>query len=553
VEWRATRTELRRYVDRLTDMGELLFNGTDGQFFVEHVSLQDGRRFWNDADVRVHASLDRRSTARIGGIFGTSGRINMNPNDMHFPGTLLHELGHYAFAVRDEYLAGSDWDPDNGPVRCTLRSTDESGPYRDGGRKDACFMRGNRFRNRKKLCSPHPDNPHVTGTAQGDEDCWTTLLRHWSDSSRWRFRSQHGPPVDRLPDSGVDMPTSTDPDPHVLPAQSYIPVAGWKARRHQRTTPPEGRCDSLVVRTTIDGEPADGVQVGLESGGRSLQQGATRARNGLVYGVTTGPGEVTVRGAHVGDRISATKRAGATVHRGTGSVGACDTTLTIALRRVRFAAAAVDSVAPGALRVRTADGVAVMTVSVLLDGADHAFTVPVAAGDDPAPAATMVEHLPSAGSVELRVTGIDPAGQEFVIDQAATLRSLYVDEAVSIASPDGALLLRVPAGALAPPCQLVISDAAGDEPDPRKGSTLVAGPFSVTCSDGGAPALPVLADVFPPPGAWSDDDAPALELLRFDPDDEAWQTVPGLAQNDPLMLTAPLERFGTYALAAQRR
>jgi hypothetical protein len=300
IEWDASPTEFERIRDRLCDYSELLYNATDGQFLVAELALSDDGQGWDDADIRIYANLNQPSRGSFAGIFESDGRIRMNPNDAYFAGEYLHESGHYVFDLRDEY-------PDEGTIVCTSKSTGSSGPYADGGEKDACLMRGSQYKDQKKFCSAHPANPHAQGTRQGTQDCWTDILERYSDPDRrWRLLTptSRGIIVGRLPDSGVPLRGSSEP-PGVPRPPSFIPVAGWKPHVHELRVNHVGLCERLIVRVRRDDKPVFEAFVMLHtSQGRSVYQGQTKARYRLAYDVTSVAGEIPVRGAHLGDDIS---------------------------------------------------------------------------------------------------------------------------------------------------------------------------------------------------------------------------------------------------------
>ena len=132
IEWDATPLDFERYRDRLYDLSELLYNATDGQMLVEQVTISDDGLYWDEADVRIYANLNQASVASVDGLFRDTGRIRMNPNDGYFVGSLLHEFGHYAFGVLDEYEdAPGQSDRSDGPP-CTLASDGTTGPFGNG-------------------------------------------------------------------------------------------------------------------------------------------------------------------------------------------------------------------------------------------------------------------------------------------------------------------------------------------------------------------------------------------------------------------------------------
>lgn len=314
IEWDATTLDFRRYQARLYDLSELLYNATDGQMLVEQVSLADDGLWWDEADLQIYANLNQASNASVDGLFNDRGHIRLNPNDAHFVGTLLHELGHYAFGVLDEYEdAAGENDTSNGPP-CTLNSDDTQPPYADGFGKDSCFMRGAREgaggKNQKKLCSMHPDNPHAPGTEQGPVDCWTELVDRFGDSAKWRLQTpvSRNAIVDRLPDSGLMLRGSEPPPGDDQRPLSFVPVLDWKTTAREVPANHPNLCDQLVLRARYHSSVVEGAHVVLLTAeGRRIYQGRTKVTKPyrLNYGVQTGPGEVPIRGAHLGDHLDA--------------------------------------------------------------------------------------------------------------------------------------------------------------------------------------------------------------------------------------------------------
>lgn len=399
IEWDAGSTEFRRYEDRLTDMSELLHNATDGQFVVERLAIIDDGRHWDEADVRIYANLNQPSVASKDGIFGAGGRIRMNPNDAHYPGTLLHEIGHYAFGLGDEYEATDEWDPDNGPTRCTLRSTDDAGPFSDGAGKDSCLMRGARFNDRKKFCSGHPLNPHVGGTDQGPQDCWTDIIERYGRPALWRLKTpvSRGAIPERLPDSGEPLRGTTDPPSDITRTRGFIPLADWKTVVSVGRVTKAGLCEQLVVRAQRNGQPVVGARVTLHTaGGRAVYQGATKTAYRLAYGVQTGRGEIPVRGAHVGDEIDVLLVAGPDSARGRVRVPGCDGTLVVALAPFdpipQPQAIAMNGAAPLAVTSRSAWPEDRTTV----ESADGRLRLVLPPGGLAEPDVVLVEELPEA-------------------------------------------------------------------------------------------------------------------------------------------------------------
>lgn len=566
VEWDASRAQMLFVRDRMLEMSELLFNGTDGQFLVERVSVLDNGRGWNEADFRVHANQNQGSNATVGGIQGKSGVINMNPFDMMFPGIPLHEFGHYGFACRDEYKRADCWPDDEPAVLCTLQADDAPlTEFSDGGTKDACFLRGAQFTCRKKLCSSHAANPHVNCTFQGDEDCWSVVAERYGGRPEWRIITppRRGVIVDRLPDSGVPLDTSTNPASTSDPIDSYIPVAAWKPSSRVRLVERPGECAALIVRVTHNGAPIDGAQVTLHtSDGRTILQGRTAALN-FPDGVTTGRGEISIRGAHIGDSVSAVGRVNGELVGIFAPVASCASPLVVELPAPSRFGVGIDIGA----RLNEAGGVGLrfgppsaeprppLTVAVLHEGELEPFVI------DAAQAWDLRDHelilTPDEDqNIYLQMTAFDAEGNAVVVGSHVAQRVLIADEPHTVISAMGDAELVLPRGALQYPARILIDDAIDvAPPELGPGDVLLVAPQRLACSRGDrlrSPAMLHLNAAFV--GATgSRSDAAGIELVSYDATKHAWQPLAARVNPTPLVASASIDRLGIFALVRRMR
>lgn len=289
-EWDVPILDLIFYRDRFFEMAELLFNATDGQFTIEHFVFADDKKFWDTADYRVYANNKQHSHATLGGFFGDEGYIYMNPYDTYNSGAILHELGHYAFDIRDE---------ENGANGCTHEGVNGVGTaFSENGEKEACIMRGGAMQFRSlKICSAHPDNPHVTGTPQGDGDCWTVIQNKFNHPPLWKIhtpKSRNAIPG-RLPDSGVPIARITKNIPWDKQAASFIPVFGWKPLWHFDDVWNEDECPDLKITVRYYDQIEGDARVTItKPNGRVIVQGYTYQQTG----------ELFILGAYKGDTIT---------------------------------------------------------------------------------------------------------------------------------------------------------------------------------------------------------------------------------------------------------
>jgi hypothetical protein len=558
IEWDASSQETDRLHDRLVEVSELLFNATDGQFLVENFGVCENAGRWDDADIRIYADLNQPSNSPLAGMFAASGQIKMNPNDAYYAGITLHELGHYAFGVGDEY-EGHGWDPANGPVRCTLHSTDTSSPFSSGGDKDSCFMRGAQAMNKKKLCSAHRDNPHVGGTAQGSLDCWSAVLAKFGDD-RWRLQSPttRGVIVGRLP--GVPARRVTDPPPELgedTLVPSFIPVAAWRpqvrwVRDHRGTL-----AESVVVRAQYDGKPVRQQKVWLhqQSNGRKFLQGQTKNAYVKAYGVSTGDGELPLRGAHVGDEVSVVGTAAGAVFQGKAVITSTEAqTLVVPLTRI---------VLPFSVQFEPR-GVGTLGVKMLMNDAqplthrqptvyvlaDGAGSLPGYTRVRPAEKLSMIGGLPGHGiTVAAVVATIE--GEE-VTDERGLAFFVVDYEPALLRSSDGRLKLRLQGGTLDQSNQMMVEAPGAFAVLAAPLEWVVSGPYRIALFPGEVwkhdAALSFRLPSVELPANDVEKWLASLVVVELDEQAGLWHRLPSTCHVDPALVSTRISRCGTYAL-----
>lgn len=116
-DWDATYNYLRDFAGGLKKASAYLFDVTDGYLYIKSVTLCDNKHYWNSADIRVYQSNVHPNTDEAGGIKDQSKHINLphNWDGKSYPWgyswthkeayrTIVHELGHYALFLYDEYI-----------------------------------------------------------------------------------------------------------------------------------------------------------------------------------------------------------------------------------------------------------------------------------------------------------------------------------------------------------------------------------------------------------------------------------------------------------------
>lgn len=179
LSWDASEAELDELVLRFENASQYLYNLTDGQFVLEQVDLLDDGQQWNSAEITFDVdNTIRPHTTFTGGFLGPVGLgapiIAMAPMTYggfgsSEPATIVHELGHLAFALADEYWGFNAFAQNY----CTAASQGTTPPDQaPGGARAACAM-DSQF-DSSKFCSGHPDSAHRGGNAQPGP-CWDTI------------------------------------------------------------------------------------------------------------------------------------------------------------------------------------------------------------------------------------------------------------------------------------------------------------------------------------------------------------------------------------------
>ncbi|OEJ21954.1 hypothetical protein AR457_39180 [Streptomyces agglomeratus] len=544
VDWDASTAQLQNYGSSLKAASDFLYNATDGQMFIEQIELDDDGHFWNEADVRIYANLDRPSAATVGGIAGTNGYIHLNPGDAMVAGVLVHEFGHYGLHVRDEYKAGVDWDDSLGPPRCTLQSSDTTGPFAKGGPKDSCIMRSAWPGEATKICSGHPDNPHVRGTPQGAHSCWDRILNQYCDDAdpeRWVIRT----PLDR----------------NAIIGPIVNPVTDWETRVTLGQTTHPRPCGDVILTVTRGGQPVNGIHVYLRTTyGRTVYQGTTNRRDSIGLA----DGQIRVTGVHEGDGIRclglgflnfSLLTAGHEVTAAECSGG--NVRLSLELRPSPFALGLTvePALAPRAALIRVRCGAALPRppdVRALLPGCDP--LVPQVRYDPSSGTYIgQLSDLPKAGTIVLEATAIDTQ-QRQVSSITTTGFEEVAGAGAEVWSADGRFRVEIKEHVLDRPTQLMIAQPLAAPPLPGVLS-LVGGPYSLLSSAGGkwGGTVSVAFQFHRSDSAaarWLRS-AEQVDIVRLDVRTERWASLGARVQPEDFLVTADTLQPGLFALVAR--
>ncbi len=275
LDWDAMGSDFDRVKERITDASKFLYNATDGQFFVEQAELTDYLHQWNDVDMRVLANTALRAHVNWprGGFLGNNllSTSYMHLSRLDSGATLAHEFGHYGLDLGDEYR-------DNDPsVMCSGQLGTTHPAFASFMPQASCMMFNQGAA--AKLCSGHPDNPHVLGTRQGDDSCWRKLISRW-ENPNWRMKS---------PDTrGAVVGTVSIP----VPGPDLV---DWAPRFSIDNRGEPVVCAPRSIRVTDRGGTAiTGAMVYLNHGSRWVKQGVTDLN-----------GDVQLVGVHEGDVVYA--------------------------------------------------------------------------------------------------------------------------------------------------------------------------------------------------------------------------------------------------------
>ncbi len=134
IEWLASADYITNLVSAFIHVSNLLFDITNGQAFIDYVSIYDNGRYWKDADIWVFASNRQWPAADPSGIDSLSDKGNISlppafysinpkinaqrlyeaepidPSIAMNVRSIVHEIGHYVLGFHDEYkdVGGND-------------------------------------------------------------------------------------------------------------------------------------------------------------------------------------------------------------------------------------------------------------------------------------------------------------------------------------------------------------------------------------------------------------------------------------------------------------
>lgn len=309
VEWDMSEAEINELMRTFQAASHYLWNATDGQFILEQVKIADQGEAWDNSEFTLYADNTLRAKTTAGGylhqnllgqLSGSFISMTWRDSTLHGQGgwlsgggyqsyskLFIHELGHLAFDLRDEYgYVGYD--------TCTYKRRNDpaTSVFATGMSESACVM--DLQDQAKKFCSDHPDNPHYNSDFQLD-DCWALIRGHYSDTQ---------PPA-----SGERWILNTPVTRNQIVGDIQIPVPGggtqpflpeWNTRfvvtnRSWRTP----LCQPFVQTVTLaDGTPAGRATVKL-----LYTSTDPNGHSWISQGKTFSSGTIAIQGAHVSDEV----------------------------------------------------------------------------------------------------------------------------------------------------------------------------------------------------------------------------------------------------------
>jgi len=551
IEWDATIAYMEQISRAVSLASAYLYDISDGQMAFGQVAIYDNGNHRSDADIQFSASNRVTPYAYVGGIAaGDKGWIIRGGRgwDRQANGegrwdepdgyqTLIHEFGHYALYLYDEYL---EYVYDRGNLVGVRRASCTSPMNRNAGTAatNASIMDWQYTTSELSMRGVAGlwTDDFCTHTAQWQlspgESAWETLTRHYTDAvspGRWCIVT---PAVRGAVMAGpASFPGAVLPFPVIVIANSGTDAPA----RNVTVVGPGGR-------------RAPGTLVALHpAGGNAIDQGFTDAA-----------GEIEVFGAAEGDEIWAASMDGASSGSITVTQG---TAYTLTLGPAAGAAAAAGRINPYVSLVPGSDGRTLYpsVQGVAEGGVLYALVAPPGSA---APQRTQLAYSPAAGAYTgtvsfsaiglgtggLYVRGLGPQGQEVTADSDFSLLEVDVSRAGDLYSADGNQQAHLEPGSFTGGrvYAVLMPTAAVPQPLPA-GRVAVGSAYAIRFSGGWARlARPGLLRLFYHPGLAG---APVgLVIYRWDPATRTWEALGGELDTGQRSVAVPFDRAGIYAL-----
>jgi len=571
IEWDATVTYTRQISGAIRLASDYLYDLSEGQMALGYVTIYDNATYWGDADLQISTKNTVHPHAYVGGLTATDkshvirvGRYwdgqtgNQGPwDEQDGYRTLIHEFGHYALYLYDEYFA---YVFDQGgnlarevPAYCT--GPENRNPATDATNASVMdYQYTTSELGMRGVPGLWSDLCEQTAQWQlnGESD-WETVVRRYADPlgpPRWQFTT----PADRgsVVAGPTGVPSATLPFPLV-----EVHNSGPSAPTRTLTVyGPQGPCEGALVAlyTNQGGHPV------------AIDQGFTDWR-----------GEIDIYGAQAGDTLRAASFDGAL----SGSVSVTDAaTYTIVMAPVAsLQALAIPGLNPYLTLRPSSDGdtlylrlcglgpggtlVAIVTQS---GGGDSQTTALAYSGAEEAyvGSVTFAPHV-RHGTGTAQVIGAGVGSQGISLNSTYALQAIPRDRLADLYSADGNLQVHLITGTLPFDAYAVLSPLSAAPIQPPAGLQIVGNVYDVKLSgllDVAPASQPFALSLHYDPEILKGDfiGPGTLRIYRWEPDpdphnptDQArWVALGGSRLEGDNSVSIATDRFGVYALMGFR-
>lgn len=553
VEWDANASYLDELKRGFLYASDYLYDATDGQMILERVTIYDNNQHMKDADYQIRASNQEWPRAHINGILSGSnlhiflgryfdgGSSNQGIwTDLAGYRAQIHEFGHYGLSLYDSYFYYDDiglWhDSDCTSAAIRDNNTDDiNATLMDFARNASEFSMQNVLGLWSNQCK---DTQQWRKNGQSD---WETIVENYQDDNsppRWELKT----PSDY---SGVVS------GPDLLEATNgwSIPIIGDDAST--------GVCEPpITIRAEhFWGEPASGISVSLRKGERVIYQGNTDDN-----------GEIIILGASDGDQVLINLfgielwinsiEVDCSTLRQTQSINTHTRVITLLP-----AAFMMDiSTLPGnntnqirvVIRISTElsntpetyltqhGATSVILVPLNYDAILQAYTGTV----------NLDANLPSSGNIIAEAT--NATSQTVEVATQFSFEPATFEQDITIWSSDGKVALYLPSGSLSADGLISITPGQVISSLPN-GQILIGGPYTILGDDSLALVNNVNLSLYylDTGGTLNHVDISSAQIYQWD--GQSWKALPSTFSQNKQVVSTVINKFGTFALMADRQ
>ena len=535
VGWDASAEYLADLRQGALNASSFLYDVTDGQIFYETVEIFDNGENGPANDMYIYTDNTVWPNAFIAAITEKTGRMMFPPvfggpwANKYGYGTMIHEFGHYGLWLFDEYLKRDG----SGGGFCTFNRNTATEETR------ASIM--DNSDNSSELCSKaDPNHLHNSNTAQDAENhgesTWETVMRvykDWQNPSRWTLQS---PDTRQVP---------------VVPGPNAIPSSGWmNVYVDDNYTNVCDPFEAKVVNT--NNKPVGAANVIVYSWpGTPLPQGKTN-----------NSGTITVRGAHNGDILNASKgtESGSIIISCTppGLDGhSPEAATTVMIKPDPFTLTMYyQSIFMGgdSLEVRVKSSVNLPTtprVQIWQANADQAILVDLTYDND---LGLYTGQFTLNSNLDLKGYGLVEAtdAEGNILDKTSPffIEIIKFNLLNWLESPDGRMEMLIPPGSITGDPMALVQPAA--EVKYQQGSMFIIGePYDVSLSTGeNSLLIPATLNLFYSLEGQQTMNTEALGIYKWDALNQVWVLISTDVDMQHHMISAQITQLGTYAVLA---